>query len=180
MPGDPARSGTRLLLACWTLALAVAPGCSERAGSKERVAAQAAEFRKISFAGEWVVVSCRSGSTTAKIPGTTPGFVPEPGDRVVLSDSGAGDVFLGADLDALQFYHSAPGRDQLGRFRTLAETGKLFVVVKGTMAVVSKVVDGQLPDGLKAIELRLLGENGGVAWVSETFVRQSADGKKGP
>jgi hypothetical protein len=97
--------------------------------------------------------------------------LPKPGERVSLSDEGGGDLFLAGDLESLQFYHSSPGPEQIGRFRSLAETGKLFVVAKGTTAVVARVVEGQLPEGLKALELRLLGEKGGVAWVSESFVR---------
>jgi hypothetical protein len=173
MPGSP-----RLAVGLIGLALAIGSGCSERPASNARPGSRASEFRKIRFAGDWVVVSFRSGLSTAKVPDLAPGFLPRTGDRVVLSDAGDGDVFLAGNLDSLQFYHSSPGPEQLGRFRSLAETGKLFVVAKGTIAVVAKVVEGELPEGLKAIELRLAGENGGTAWVSESFVRRPGEEKK--
>jgi hypothetical protein len=180
MVGPPNRSDWRVLVGLMALTIAINPGCSERPGSKDRPGVRSSEFRKIRFAGNWVVVSFRSGSTISKVPEPSPGFVPRTGDHVVLSDLGDGDIFLAADLDSLRFYHTSPGADQLSRFQTLAETGKLFIVAKGTSAVVAKVVERELPEGLKSIEIRLLGEKGETAWVSESFVRGLDQGPKNP
>ena len=147
----------------------LAVGCSERPATPPQAPPKSAAFRKIRFANDWVVVPFRGGPRPdPTIPGAVPGLIPAPGDRVVLSDAGPGDVFLAGDLDALKFYHSSPGPDQFTRFQKLADDGKLFVVSRGTTATVSRVVGGQLPDGLHALELQLTGE---IAWTSDPFVR---------
>ncbi len=159
-------------------------GCSERpeptpspksvAKSSTRIEA----FRAIKFAGEKVVVRFREGLPTAPVPESVAGSAPWPGDRVVLVGVGEGEVFLALDLDALKFYHSTPSADQLERFRQLGDDGRLFVVPSGSVATVARVVDGELPEGLKAVELGLPGPSGGMAWVSDTFVRQASDRPK--
>jgi hypothetical protein len=174
-----ARPTSRLAMMAAVLLSMGPAGCSDR---PEPVAPKAShrveDFRVIKFAGETVVVPFRSGLPTAKVPDPVAGEVPRAGDRVVLGDVGEGEVFLALDLVALQFYHSTPGPDQLGRFRLLGDEGRLFVVARGTAATVTRVVDGELPEGLKAVELELAGFKGGTAWVSDPFVRRVADGPK--
>ncbi len=166
----------RALLA--TILLSSAPaGCSDRPEPEPVVAEPSRrfeDFRVIPFAGEKVVVRFRKGVPTARVPEAVAGEVPKAGDRVVLGDVGEGEVFLALDPDALKFYHSKPGSDQLDRFRKLGDEGRLFVVARGTAATVVRVVDGELPEGLKAIELELAGPKGGKAWVSDPFVRRVA------
>jgi hypothetical protein len=166
-----ARPTSRL---AWMAAVLGLAGCSDR---PEPIAEPAAnhridDFRAIKFAGEKVVVPFRDGLPRTKVPEAVAGEVVKPGDRVVLGDSSEGEVFLALDLDALKFYHSTPGPDQLGRFRGLGDEGRLFVVPRGTLATVARVVDGALPQGLKAVELELPGPKGGPAWVGNPFVHR--------
>jgi hypothetical protein len=161
-----------ILPSCLSL---VPAGCSDRQPPSAGVERRIDNFRVIKFAGEKVVVPFRGGLQAAPIVGPDAGYVPKAGDRVILSDVGDGEVFLAQNLDALKFYHSSPGPDQLGRFRSLGDEGDLFVVARGTVGSVKQVVDGELPQGLKAVELQLPGEKGGPAWVSDTFVRRAGD-----
>ena len=160
------------------VSLAIESGCSERPRTTERPGRRLDEFRSIKFAGEKVVVPFRGGLQTAPIPEAAEGDIPKAGDRVVLSDSGDGEVFLARDLDALKFYHSSPGADQLARFRLLGDEGRLFVVARGTVGSVTKVIEGEPSPGLKAVELHLPGDEGEVAWVSDAFVRRAGDAPK--
>ena len=154
----------------------MASGCSERQRPAPGADHRIDDFRAIKFAGTKVVVPVRRGLEVAPAAGPAAGYVPSAGDRAILSDVGDGEVFLARDLDALKFYHSSPGPEQLGRFRLLGDEGRLFVVPRGTVGSVRRVVDGELPGGLKAVELLLPGEEGGPAWVSDTFVRRAGDG----
>ncbi len=156
------------LAACLGL---MASGCSEGERAGSRAGRRVDDFRKVRFAGAEVVVPFRRGLETATVGGPAAG--PVAGDRVALSDAGEGEVFLATDLDALKFYHSSPGPDQVGRFRLLGDEGRLFVAARGTVGSIRRVVEGELPGGLKAVELDLSGEAGGPAWVSETFVRRA-------
>jgi hypothetical protein len=178
MDERPRRSTARLAVGLTGLAMAFVAGCSERPTSKPPLEARTSGFRKIRFAGDWVVVRFRSAGPRATVPEVSPGFLPRPGDRIVLSGEGDGEIFLGGDLAALQFYHSSPKPDQLETFRSLADSGKLFLVARGTTAVVSEVVEGALPEGFRAIQLTLPGEKGGIAWASEPFVRRLVEAKK--
>ncbi len=168
-------TGTMALML--VLSLTVGAGCSDGPRSQPGPPVSAESFRKIRFGGEWVAVSFRSGLAAPTIPEQQPGFAPKEGDRVILSDVGSDDVFVAGDLDALKFYHSSPGADQINRFRSLADAGKLFIVAKGTTATVAKSVEGELPEGLKAIKLSLAGPKVETAWVSEPFLRPAADPK---
>ena len=154
-------------------------GCSDRPGPNAPAAPTShriAAFRVIKFAGEKVVVPFREGPPPTPLPEPRPGEgPPKPGDRVVLGGPDPGEVFLAGDLEALKFYHSTPGPGQLGRFRLLGDEGRLFVVARGTVGSVLRVVDGELPGGLKAIELKGPGEDGGTAWVGDPFVRRIDD-----
>ena len=123
-----------------------------------------------------MVVPFREGLTTAPVPEGVSGEAPKAGDRVVPGDSGGGEVFLALDPVALKFYHSTPGPEELGRFRLLGDEGRLFVAPGGRFRrAVVRVFDGELPEGLKAVELKLEGEPGGTAWVGDPFVRRAAD-----
>jgi hypothetical protein len=156
------------ILLSWELA-----GCSDQ---PEPVVAKPSyrisDFRVIRFAGDNVVVPFRKNLPTEPVPEPVAGEVPKAGDRIAVGDVGEGEVFLALDLDALKFYHSTPGLDQLERFRGLGDDGRLFVVARGTLGTVAQVVDGELPQGLKAVELKLAGPKGGTAWVSDPFVRR--------
>ena len=160
------------VLAAALLSSALA-GCSDRPGPAPKPGRRVENFRVIKFAGEQVVVPFRKGQAPAPVPEAVAGEVPKAGDRVVLGDVGGGEVFLALDLEALKFYHSTPGPEQLGRFRLLGDEGRLFVVPRGTAATVARVVDGELPDGLKTVELELAGPEGGAAWASDPFVRRA-------
>jgi hypothetical protein len=156
-------------LMAWTPA-----GCSDRPTpeSAAKPNRRLDEFRVVPFAKDKVVVPFRKGLPKLPVPPSTPREVAKVGDRVALGDSGEGEVFLALDLEALQFYHSTPGPDQIERFRTLGDEGRLFVVARGTAATVTRVVVGELPDGLKAIELELDGPKGAMAWASDPFVHR--------
>lgn len=164
------RAAVAILLALSSLA---GPGCSEGPPPAPRKGYRLSDFRKINFAGDTVVIPFRGGLPTSTIPDLEAGYVPKPGDDVVLADVGDGEVFAARDLEALQFYHSSPGPDQLGKFRALGDEGRLFIVARGTVGSVARVVEDGLPLDLRAVELRLPGEKVGVAWVSESFVRRS-------
>jgi hypothetical protein len=157
------------------IALMVGPGCSEGPPPEPRKNYQLSDFRKIRFAGETVVIPFRGGIRTSPIPELEAGYVPKAGDEIVLTDGGDGEVFAARDLEALKFYHSSPGPGELGLFRALGDEGRLFIVARGTVGSVERVVEGGLPLGLQAVELRLPGEKGGAAWVSESFVRRLAE-----
>jgi hypothetical protein len=157
-------------LLAW-LAMAMA-GCSDRPGPVGGPRPRPGEFRSVQFAGEKVVVPFREGLPIAAVAEAVVGEGPKAGDRVVLADAGDGEVFAALDLEALKFYHSSPKADQVGRFRLLGDEGRLFVVPRGAVGTVARVVDGELPDGLKAVELRLDGPKGGAAWVGDPFVRR--------
>ena len=173
-----------ILSAAATAAMA---GCTDRPEPRPPVAPsrRVDDFRVIRFAGEKVVVPFRSGLEKTTLPAITFREAPKAGDRVALGDpgkpgvgEGQNEVFLALDLEALQFYHSTPGPDQLGRFRELGDAGRLFVVARGTIATVARIVNGELPEGLKAVELALPGLKGGPAWVSEPFIGQPGDDPK--
>ena len=157
----------------------VPPGCSDRpAPAPASKASRRLEgFRVVKFAGENVVVPFRPGLPTAPIERIILGDDPKPGDRVALGGPGKGEVFLALDLDALRFYHATPGPSELERFRRLGDEGRLFVVARGTTGTVVRVVEGELPDGLQAIELRLADPGGGAAWVSDPFVHRVEGGR---
>jgi hypothetical protein len=161
------------VLLSWSLA-----GCSDRPQPVTRPSYQTSDFRVVKFAGEKVVVPFREGLPTAKLPEPVSGQVLKVGDRVALGDVGGGEVFLALDLDSLKFYHSTPGPDQLERLRELGDEGRLFVVARGTVGAVVQVVDGELPETLKAVELKLAGPKGGTAWVSDPFVRRLVNERK--
>jgi hypothetical protein len=158
-----------------TVLLTALAGCSGRPEPATRPSSRIENFRVIKFAGDTVVVPFRRGLSTAPVAEQVAGEVPKVGDRVALGDSGKGEVFLALDLDALKFYHSTPGPDQLERFRRIGDEGRLFVVARGTAGTVSQVLDGELPEGLKAVELELDGPKGGRAWVGDPFVHGIAD-----
>ncbi len=157
------------LAACLAMASA---GCTERPPPSAPSGHRVDDFRVIRFAGEKVVVPVRRGLEKAPMVEGVAGDLAGVGDRVVLSDVGEGEVFLALDLDALKFYHSSPGPEQLGRFRLLGDEGRLFVVPRGTVGSIRRVLEGELPEGLKAVELQLPGERGGTAWVSDPFLRR--------
>ena len=165
---------TSRLAAVLLASLSMAPsGCSERSQTDSKTGHRIDDFRVIKFAGEKVVVPFRKGLPVAPMADPVARYVPKAGDRVALSDVGGGEVFLARDLDALKFYHSSPDLDQLGRFRALADEGRLFVVPRGTFGSIRQVLEGELPEALKAVELQLPGDKGGPAWVSDPFVRRS-------
>jgi hypothetical protein len=147
-------------------------GCSDRPQPVVRPSHQISDFRVVKFAGEKVVVPFREGLPTAKLPEPVAGEILQAGNRIALGDVSEGEVFLALDLDALKFYHSTPGPDQLERFRLLGDEGRLFVVARETAGTVARVVDAELPQGLKAVELKLAGPRGGTACVSDAFVRR--------
>ena len=162
-----------ILLATLCCLVLAEPGCSKQEERKPPTSEQISEARKIRFANDWVLVTVRAGLKAQSVPEANPAFVPKVGDPVVISDVGDGEVFMAGDLDSLKFYHSNPGPDQLARFKQLAEQGKLFVVARGTTGVVNRVVEGELADKLKAVELRINGLPNVPAWVSEPFVRST-------
>ena len=168
------RPTSRLAMTAAVLLSSGLAGCSDRPEPvAQPVSHRAEDFRVVKFAGEKIVVRFRKDPPTAKIAEPVAGEVAKPGDRVALGDVGDGEVFLALDLDALKFYHSTPGPDQLDKFRRLGDEGRLFAVARGTVGTVARVVDGQLPQGLKAVELELAGPKGGTAWVSDPFVRRA-------
>jgi hypothetical protein len=157
------------------IVLTFGPGCSEGPPPEPRKSYQLSDFRTIQFAGEKVVIPFRGGIRTSPIPELEVGYVPKAGDEIVLTDAGDGEVFAARDLEALEFYHSSPGPDQLGQFRALGDEGRLFIVARGTVGSVERVIDGALPLELRAVELRLPGQKSGIAWVSESFARRLSE-----
>jgi len=174
------RPASRLTMMAAVLLGLGSSGCSDRPEPVTKGSQRIEDFRVIKFAGESVVVPFRSDPPTEKVPGSVAGESLRVGNRVVLGDLDRPEVFLALDLVALQFYHSTPTPDQLGRFRLLGDEGRLFVVTRGTIATVKRVVDDELPEGLKAIEVTLAGPKGGTAWVSDPFVHRVGDGPKDP
>ncbi len=58
--------------------------------------------------------------------------------------------------------------------RDLADAGKQFIAAKGTTATMAKSIEGELPEGLKAIKPRRAGPNVETAWISDPFLRPAA------
>lgn len=166
-----------VLLMSFSLILA---GCSDRVQTEARANRRSETIRLIKTAREKVkvVVPFRGDLLVAPVAALEARYAPKAGDRVILSDVGEGGIFLAKDLEALKFYHSSPGPEQLSRFRALGDEGRLFVVPRGTVGTIGQVVEGELPEGLKAVELQLTGNKGGPAWVSDPFVRRPVSDQK--